>query len=72
MESESTYNRLDNWIGGLPLLRYALLAWTVAFTLSVFVGLVFAGNRPYTAVMSAAGGAAGATIVFCLLRKRDG
>ena len=48
----------------LSLPQYALLAWLVAFGLSVFVGLVFAGNRPYTAVMSAAGGATGATIFF--------
>ena len=72
MENRSTYNRLNNWTRDLSLPQYALLAGLVAFGLSVFVGLVFAGNRPYTAVMSAAGGATGATIVLYFLRKRDG
>ncbi|UPM44784.1 hypothetical protein [Halocatena salina] len=64
MQIKPIYNRIDNWVRKLSSLQYALLAWVIAFSAGVLIGLVLPRNTFLNAALTAAGSATGVALVF--------
>ncbi|WP_330633455.1 hypothetical protein [Halocatena halophila] len=66
MQIQPLYNRIDAWMQTLSSIEYALLAWLIAFSTGILLGVMILGDTFLNAVPTAVGSATGLAVVFYL------
>lgn len=69
MRIRSAFISFDDWLRNLSIARYVIFVWLSTFTVSLLIGITFAGNILNNAVVSAVGSAIGVTLVLGLRRR---